>query len=537
MRLLRNYLLQCNEKKSIYSRSLALLLLLSVMAVVPQKLAASALRVLTCSPTSLNFGSIAVGSTSTGNLTLTNQGNPSVSISQITISGTAFKISGLGLPLTLSGGQSITFPVTFAPTTAGTFAGSISLNSNATSWSNVALSGTAVSAGLLSASPASINFGNLTVGSNSTQNITLANSGGASLSVSQAAVSGAGFSISGLSLPLTLAAGQSASFSVRFAPAAVGSVTGSISLVSNASNSPASVILSGAGVSSSLLLSASPSSLSFGSVTVASSAKQTVTLSNTGTGSVSLSQAALTGTSFSIGGLSLPLTLAAGQSTSFSVTFAPSAAGTATGSISLVSNASNSPAAVSLAGTGVTLILSMKPSSTAFGNVVLGTSTTLPVILYNTGTASVTVSQATVAGTGFSISGLSLPVNVAAGANVTLNVNFAPSTAGNVTGNISIVSNATGSPLSEPLSGTGVHAASLSWTASTSTNVTGYRIYRGGASGGPYTLLNPSLISGTSFTDTSVQAGQTYYYVTTSVDSGNIESAYSNQALAIVPSP
>ena len=120
---------------------------------------------------------------------------------------------------------------------------------------------------------------------------------------------------------------------------------------------------------------------------------------------------------------------------------------------------------------------------------------------------------------------------------MTLNVNFAPSTAGSVTGNISIVSNANGSPLGEPLSGTGVHAASLSWTASTSTNVAGYRIYRGGASGGPYTLLNPSLVSGTSFTDANVQAGQTYYYVTTSVDSSNVESAYSNQALAIVPTP
>src|SRR5205823_15048775 len=99
-----------------------------------------------------------------------------------------------------------------------------------------------------------------------------------------------------------------------------------------------------------------------------------VMLSNTGTGSVSLSQAALTGTGFSISGLSLPLTLAAGQSSSFSVTFAPSAAGPATGSISLVSNASNSPAAVSLAGTGVTLVLSVKPSSTGFGSVVLGTT-------------------------------------------------------------------------------------------------------------------------------------------------------------------
>src|SRR5437773_9056037 len=163
MKRLSKRLLQRTENKVINSQWLTVLLLLAVMSVLPQKLAASARRVLSCSPTSVNYGSIVVGSTSTGSLTLTNQGNPSVSISQVTISGTAFKISGLALPLTLSGGQSITFPVTFAPTTAGTFAGGISLTSNATSWSNVSLSGTAVSSGLLSASPASINFGNLTV--------------------------------------------------------------------------------------------------------------------------------------------------------------------------------------------------------------------------------------------------------------------------------------------------------------------------------------------------------------------------------------
>src|SRR5439155_24622376 len=156
---------------------------------------------LSSSPTSVNYGSIVVGSTSTGNLTLTNQGNPSVSISQVTISGTAFKISGLALPLTLSGGQSITFPVTFAPTTAGTFAGGISLTSNATSWSNVSLSGTAVSAGLLSASPASINFGNCRAGTSGPQKVTPATPGAPRVSASQPRISGGGFSMSGVSSP------------------------------------------------------------------------------------------------------------------------------------------------------------------------------------------------------------------------------------------------------------------------------------------------------------------------------------------------
>jgi hypothetical protein len=82
------------------------------------------------------------------------------------------------------------------------------------------------------------------------------------------------------------------------------------------------------------------------------------------------------------------------------------------------------------------------------------------------------------------------------------------------------------------------HSVSLSWTASTSPNV-GYNVYRGTTSGGPYpTKVNSSLVDGTSYVDSTVQAGQTYYYVATAVDkSNNNESTYSNQAQAVIPSP
>ena len=83
--------------------------------------------------------------------------------------------------------------------------------------------------------------------------------------------------------------------------------------------------------------------------------------------------------------------------------------------------------------------------------------------------------------------------------------------------------------------GGGCHSVTLSWTASISPNITGYNIYRSMTSGGPYTKLNSSLIAATTYLDTAVQAGQTYYYVVTSVDLSGVESAYSNQATAVVP--
>jgi hypothetical protein len=92
---------------------------------------------------------------------------------------------------------------------------------------------------------------------------------------------------------------------------------------------------------------------------------------------VTISQATVTGTGFSISGLSLPLTLAGGQSTTFQAKFAPTTTGSVTGSISIVSNASNSPTNVSLSGTGLRLLLSATPSSIDFGNVALGSEATL----------------------------------------------------------------------------------------------------------------------------------------------------------------
>ena len=74
----------------------------------------------------------------------------------------------------------------------------------------------------------------------------------------------------------------------------------------------------------------------------------------------------------------------------------------------------------------------------------------------------------------------------------------------------------------------------LSWNASTSP-VSGYNAYRSMTSGGPYTKLNSSLISGTTYADFRVQHGYTYYYVTTSVNSQGRESAFSNEASATVP--
>ena len=84
------------------------------------------------------------------------------------------------------------------------------------------------------------------------------------------------------------------------------------------------------------------------------------------------------------------------------------------------------------------------------------------------------------------------------------------------------------------LTGT-THTVSLSWNASSSSNVSGYKVYRRTSSNGSYSVISTQGVT-TSYTDKDVQSGQTYFYVVTAL-SGSGESGYSNQAQAIIPAP
>jgi hypothetical protein len=209
--------------------------------------------------------------------------------------------------------------------------------------------------------------------------------------------------------------------------------------------------------------------------------------------------------------------------------------------VNLTSNAPNSPLAIALSGTGLTAtkLLGLSTSSLNFGNVNVGSNSSLTATLTNNGNTNVTLSGVNVTGGGFSASGISSGEVLAPNQSVTVTVTFAPGTAGAMSGNVSIASDATNSPSTINVSGTGVsvtpHTVALTWTASTST-VSGYNVYRGTTSNGPYTTkLNSSLVTSDQYTDSTVVSGQTYYYVVTSVDSNNVESVDSNQATAVIP--
>ena len=180
------------------------------------------------------------------------------------------------------------------------------------------------------------------------------------------------------------------------------------------------------------------------------------------------------------------------------------------------------------------LQLTASPATLNFGNVTVGSSSTQTVVLTNTGNSSVSISQINVSGTGFGTSGLTPPLTLPAGQSTAFSVTFAAAALSSSAGDVAVASNATNSPATIALSGKGVRSVILTWTPSTSL-VVGYNIYRGTQSGGPYTILNSSLVLVATYIDNTVQSGQTYFYVATAVDSNSVESAFSNEVSATIP--
>lgn len=409
---------------------------------------------LTLNPSTLTFGNVSVGSSNVISATVTNSGQGAVHISQVFASGTGFSETGLATPATLAPGQSGQVQVTFAPTATGTVGGTVGISSDAPGAApGLSLSGTGVQPAI-SVSPASVSFGSLIDGQSKSQPVTITNTGSANLTVTQLAPTGAGVSVSGVTMPLTIAAGQSNTFNVLYAPQSAGATNGSITVTSNAPNTPASVAVSGTGVAASTTITANPAAVSFGNVNTGSTATQAITITNTGNSTASISQIGVSGQNLSVSGLSTPLSLAAGQSASLNVQFSPTSTTAVNGSVSIVSGQGTS--AVSVTGTGVQATMAVSQSTVSFSNVVTGTTNSQSVQVSNTGNASLTITQASVSAAGFSVNGLSLPATLSPGQATAFNVQFAPQSAGTVSGNLSLVSNAANSPATITLSGSSV---------------------------------------------------------------------------------
>jgi hypothetical protein len=501
------------------------------------------------SPSTINFGSLTVGQSATKTLTILNSGTKSLSVSGISVAGTGFAVKAPALPLVLAAGQAGNVATTFTATATGNAAGTIMISSSAPdSPMLVALSATTVAkASNLVVAPSSLAFGDVKVGSASTQTVQLKNSSSAAITVSAVSVTGSGISLSALSLPLTLSAGASANLSATFKPAAAGNASGALTIKSNATDSSDAIGWSGTGTaatSTGSTLTATPPTVVFGNVPTGTATTQTIKIANSGSSSVTVSSVTASGAGLTVSGISAPLTLAAGSSANLTASLKPTAPGAASGTIKVISNATkDSSLQISWSATAeassVTLI--PNPAQLSFGNVTVGTTDTLQATLHNTGNIDADISSITVSGKGFTLGGSGSSAMLAPGQTLTLDVSYAPTSFGVGSGTLTVVSNATTKQISIPLSGKGLnktqtskHSVTLAWDAS-SGSIIGYYVYRSSKPSGPYARLNSASTPSTSYSDTTVSNGQTYYYVVTAVNSSNIESTDSNTASASIP--
>jgi Astacin (Peptidase family M12A)/Abnormal spindle-like microcephaly-assoc'd, ASPM-SPD-2-Hydin len=426
---------------------------------------AAATITVTATPTTLTFPATAVGSSSASQaVTVKNTsstGNTTVSIAAST--NFAQTSNCPVSPATLNAGVSCTVNATFVPTATGLLSGTISVTDSASnSPQTVSLSGTGLTT--VTVAPSTLTFGNQNIGTTSTsQPITVKNTGTASTSISVAASANYGQTNN---CGTSLAGGATCTINVTFSPTTSGSLPGTITITDSASTSPQSVTLSGTGTT--VIVTPAPTSLTFPSQTVGTtSSSMSFTVTNTGTASTPLTIGAATGDFAQTNNCTGSLTATNGSCT-VNVTFSPTVSGTRTGSISITDQATNSPQIVPLTGTGASAgntTVTVTPASEAFASLAVGDTSAAKVItVKNTGTSPTTVSVTASANFSQTNSCPTGTSSLASGASCTISVKFVPTTTGALTGSISVTDNATNSPQTVSLTGTGLVPVALSPT-------------------------------------------------------------------------
>jgi hypothetical protein len=318
------------------------------------------------SPQSIDFGSQPVGTVGApGTVKLTNLGTDALTLGAATLGGgqpASFSTgSDTCTGATLASGQTCSVDVVFAPQRIGDKAATLVFTDDAGATVHlVPVSGNASSAVQLS--PTSLTFAarpdHTTSGA---RTVTLTNVGGADLTIDGAAVTGTD-AASFLASDDTcggqgLATGQSCTVRVRFRPLGAGDKTARLRFTDSATDSPQSVLLSGAATPSPWL-EGSVQGLKFGRIRVGStSPAQSVTLTNVGSAPMTIGSIVADGTNpDDFVGLTETCTalgtLGPGQSCTASIAFRPTATGARSATLTITDSAPRNPHRVTLQGPG-----------------------------------------------------------------------------------------------------------------------------------------------------------------------------------------
>lgn len=309
---------------------------------------------------SLSFPSLEINQTSSAqSVTLTNDGNATMTISDISISGDYAQTNNC--PGSLGISSSCTFQVTFTPTAGGARNGTLTITDNAPgSPHTVSLTGSGYVT-TATVAPASLSFANQNVGSASAaQSVVITNTGESAMTVSGITVP-SNFTQTNNCTSGTVPASGTCTIQVTFSPAAGGSLGGTMTINDNAQGNPHTVVLTGTGLVGVAQLSGS--SLTFASASVGTtSSAQTITISNTGNGPLTVASVQATGDFAATNNCT---SVNASGTCTIQVTFTPTASGSRTGTLTVTDSALDSPQLVTLTGAGIDFSVAPPTSSSS----------------------------------------------------------------------------------------------------------------------------------------------------------------------------
>ncbi len=368
-------------------------------------------------PNSLNFGNVVLGSDSTKSVTVTNTGTSALIINNMTSSNGQFTVDPT--PITILPGAAYNIDITFAPLSDGLKTGYIYFYHNASNLKDsVSVSGTGVSP-RFTVTPTHVDFGEVRNGTDKTEFVTVTNTGTSNLVISSVTSDNAVYTVS--QSDGAIAPGASEIFYITFSPLVDGLQTGNIYFNHNAATMQDIVTVSGTGISP--IFSVNLNNLDFGDVRNHTTKTLPVTVTNIGTASLNISSITSNNPLFTIvsqsGG-----PIAPGESEIIYITFSPLVDGLQSGNIYFNHDAANMQNIVTVSGTGVSSKFSINLNNIDFGEVRNGTTKTDFVIITNTGTASLNISDIISSNDVFTVD----PefASIAPGATMKIYITFAP---------------------------------------------------------------------------------------------------------------
>lgn len=426
-------------------------------------------------PQALSFGDTEVGRTAQRQFVIKNTSSVVLPVYSMSIDSDQFRLVSSSGGQTINPGDSAVVSVAFAPTSEGSKRGVLSFTTGTVRspdplpTTTIPLSGNGVlpavpRASFSPAPSASLDFGSIRVGESRTISLSVSNTGTAPLHILSANMAGNDKGMFALTLPSsTIPPGGTDAVQVTFFPSAAGQRSATLSIVHDAPDSPANFALVGVGtISPAPEMQLNPALLALGNVALGHSGQGWFTITNAGGSPLVVS--AITADDPAFVPQPASFTLGAGQVQTVVVTFTPTARGERTAALTVVHNAGSSPTMLSVSGKGVGPVLTLSAQSLGFGETLLNTTATQLLSFTNSGDADLQVTNIVSSDPAFAVSLTSFTVS--SGNTQPVVVSFRPPAAGPRTATLGITHNASNSPASLPLIGTGVAGPQASMPAS-----------------------------------------------------------------------